>query len=275
MNSNRGLNGSLHSGSSQPLTEIIDLTDSPPLHPCNPFHSVSQDVIDVDSLPDYLPPPVPPLTLHGSRRITSSPPRRRAIYLPSEDITRGHDVITLGDDPDPPLPRPPSRTFPSFFNFFRNQFPGSQTTSEGPQHFHYRIHQPPPPPPPSGPFVPPRNLNYALNAHHVYGDDTPLRDHPGFRDEFYQAPSPPRQGFTRSPTEKMALICPDCGDELGKHTNIVKKEVWIAKCGHTYCGGCAARQRQNKGLGVKAGRCIVDGCSRIVSGDKGMMEVFL
>ena len=279
MNSNRRRHGSLQSGTSQPLTEVIDLTDSPPLPPRNPFHStwttVSQDVIDVDSLPDYLPPIVPQLPSHVSRRIASPTPRRRTNYLPSEDITRGHDVITLGDDPDLPLLQPSSGTFPSFFNFLRNQFPGTQTTSSRPQevtHFHYHIHQPPPP---TGPFVPPRDLNYTLNANHIYGDDTPLRDHPGFKDESYQAPPPPRQGFTRSPTEKMALICPDCGDELGKNTNIVKKEVWIAKCGHTYCGGCAARQRQNKGKGVKAGRCIVDGCSRIVSGDKGMMEVFL
>jgi hypothetical protein len=73
----------------------------------------------------------------------------------------------------------------------------------------------------------------------------------------------------------MALICPQCGDELGKDIDVVKKQVWVAKCGHTYCGSCAASQRQNKGKGIKAGRCIVQGCARIVSGDKAMMEVFL
>jgi hypothetical protein len=74
----------------------------------------------------------------------------------------------------------------------------------------------------------------------------------------------------------MALICPCCGDELGKNPDdLVKKEVWVAKCGHTYCGTCAATQRQNKAKGVKAGRCIVDGCIRIISGERGMMEVFL
>jgi hypothetical protein len=73
----------------------------------------------------------------------------------------------------------------------------------------------------------------------------------------------------------MALVCPQCGDELGKNKDVVKKQVWVAKCGHTYCGSCAASQRQNKSKGVRVGRCIVDGCTRIVSGDKAMMEVFL
>jgi hypothetical protein len=73
----------------------------------------------------------------------------------------------------------------------------------------------------------------------------------------------------------MALICPQCGDELGKNLDVVKKQVWVAKCGHTYCGSCAASQRHNKQKGVKAGRCIVEGCARIVSGDKAMVEVFL
>jgi hypothetical protein len=161
-------------------------------------------------------------------------------------------------------------------NLLRTHVLGSQSPSrpqEVTTHVHYHIHQPPPPP---SQFVPPRRLNYALNANHLYDDDAiPLRDHPGFKDDSYQAPPQPRQGFTRSPKENMALICPDCGDELGKNQDLVKKEVWIAKCGHTYCGGCAARQRKNKSKGAKAGRCIVDGCSKIISGDKGLTEVFL
>jgi len=103
-----------------------------------------------------------------------------------------------------------------------------------------------------------------------------LRDHPGFKDEEYQAPPSARQGFTRSPTENMALICPHCGEELGKNLDdVVKKEVWVAKCGHTYCGSCAASQRKNRSKGINAGRCSVEGCQKIISGDKGMFEVFL
>ena len=177
MNSDRRRHGSLQFGTSQPPTEIIDLTDSPPPPPHIPYHpswtTLSQDVIDVDSLPDYPPPRLPPLPPHVSRRVASPIPRRRTTYLPSEDITRGHDVITLGDDPDPPLPPPSSRAFPSLFNFLRNQFPGTQTTSSRPPevtHFHYHIHQRPPSP---RPFVPPRGLNYTLNAHHVYDETIP------------------------------------------------------------------------------------------------------
>lgn len=269
-NSNRRQHSSFPSSG---RSEIIDLTDSPPAPPPIPFFPpwaqtpVSRHIIDVDALDDY-PIPLPPLPQHLSRPRPSPQPQRRATYLPSEDITRGHDVITLGDDQEPP-----TRGFPSFINLLRTHVLGSQSPSrpqEVTTHFHYHIHSQQPPPR----FVPPGGLNYTLNAHHLYGDDTPLRDHPGFKDDSYTAPPPPRQGFTRSPKDNMALICPDCGDELGENID-VKKEVWIAKCGHAYCGSCAARQRQNKGKGVKAGRCIVDGCTKIISGDKGLMEVFL
>lgn len=276
-NSNRRQHSLL--SSNNPATEIIDLTDSPPglspipYYPPWPQSSVSRDVIDVDALDDYPLPPLPRLP-PPRPRISSQPPRRHVTYIPAEDITRGHDVITLGDGPDPPTP-PPSGVFPNFMNLLRTHVLGNQSPSRPPEvttHFHYHIHQQQPPP--TRQFVPPRGLNYTLNAHHVYGDDTPLRDHPGFKDDTYQPPPPPRQGYTRSPKDNMTLVCPDCGDELGKNTD-VKKEVWIGKCGHTYCGSCAARQRNNKGKGVKAGRCIVDGCAKIISGDKGLMEVFL
>ncbi|KAL9635549.1 MAG: hypothetical protein Q9164_003392, partial [Protoblastenia rupestris] len=49
----------------------------------------------------------------------------------------------------------------------------------------------------------------------------------------YDAPSPPRPGFTRSPKEDELLVCPNCEDELGIGENEVKRQVWVVKaCGH-------------------------------------------
>ena len=293
MSNTRGNSGRQHSIYSQSPVEVIDLTDSPPQphslraprHPNNNLPS-SRDVIDVDSLPDPPPPPRQP-----SYSLPLPHLRQHPIFLPGEDITRNfEDIITLGDFTDetspPPPPPPPHQQRTNndygFLSLFRNQFLGSTASTSRPHevtHYHYHIHPPPRRPPVRAVqtrFVPPGRLNYNLNAQHIYNDDTPLRDHPGFKDEAYLTPPPPRDGFTRSPKENMALICPCCGDELGKNPDdLVKKEVWVAKCGHTYCGTCAATQRQNKAKGVKAGRCIVDGCTRIISGERGMMEVFL
>jgi hypothetical protein len=274
-NANRRHHASFRLPSSQLPVEVIDLTDSPPspprssrIFPIFTSYPTPHDVIDVDSLPDQPPPsPLPPRA-----QSTSHLPQRRADYLPSEDITRTPDVIMLGAEP---VSEPGGGAI-NFLNLLRSQILGSPSlrTPEV-THYHYHIHegrginrlQ-------SRQFLPPQSLNYTLNAHHVYGNDIPFRDYPGFKDEAYKPPPPARQGFTRSPTENMALICADCGDELGKNATVVKKEVWIGKCGHVYCGSCAARQKQNKARGVKAGKCMVEGCSKIISGDKGLMEVF-
>ena len=90
----------------------------------------------------------------------------------------------------------------------------------------------------------------------------------------YTAPPPAKGGFTRSPKEGMTLVCPDCAVELGKNAD-VKKEVWVGKCGHVYCGECAERQRMNKGRGARVGRCCVEGCTKIISGDKAMIRICL
>lgn len=103
-----------------------------------------------------------------------------------------------------------------------------------------------------------------------------MRDSPGFKNSEYRAPGAAREGFTRSPNEGMTLVCPQCGVELGADGDEVKRGVWVAKCGHTYCGECAHSHRQNKAKsGAKVGRCLVDGCTRIISGDRGLIEVFL
>ena len=257
--------------------DIIDLTGSPPqtaipvpIHlRSRPTQSGRQDfppvreIIDVDALPDA---PAQPLRDPLPRQWRSQNARRRVPYLPSEDPSLNHDVVMLGDSPPAQ-----QRSLPSFLNIIRSSILGSSTNTEQVTHFHYHIHQPSS----VTPFRPPEHLNYAMNAAHIYGEETPLRDLPGFKDESYRPPPPPRSGFTRSPTENMALICPQCNDELGKSKEVPKKDVWIGKCGHTYCGECAATYRSNKFKGARADRCIVEGCTKIISGDKGMIKVIL
>ena len=49
----------------------------------------------------------------------------------------------------------------------------------------------------------------------------------------YDAPSAPRQGFTRSPREEDTLVCPNCEEELGIGEDETKRQVWVIKsCGH-------------------------------------------
>jgi hypothetical protein len=49
----------------------------------------------------------------------------------------------------------------------------------------------------------------------------------------YDAPEKAPEGFTRSPDEEGALVCPNCGDELCVGGDEVKRQVWIVKaCGH-------------------------------------------
>ena len=51
--------------------------------------------------------------------------------------------------------------------------------------------------------------------------------------ESYSPPSPPREGFTRSPKEDDVIVCPNCDDELGTGDTDLKRSVWFVKgCGH-------------------------------------------
>jgi hypothetical protein len=96
-----------------------------------------------------------------------------------------------------------------------------------------------------------------------------------------------KSGYTRSPTEKMLLLCVACSRELGAGTDRLEKSVWASKCGHVYCGACAAgirasKQRSNRGRGrnvrVQSGKpvqCVVPSCKTPLSAVKAMWEVFL
>ncbi|KAI4214119.1 MAG: hypothetical protein LQ351_003204 [Letrouitia transgressa] len=49
----------------------------------------------------------------------------------------------------------------------------------------------------------------------------------------YDAPSPPRKGFTRTPKTDDVLVCPNCGEELGIGQDETKRQVWVIRaCGH-------------------------------------------
>jgi hypothetical protein len=177
-------------------------------------------------------------------------------------------MVVLGDNG---AAVPSSGAFPNLFSMLRNRLYGSPEQEQPGVHYHVHYHPQPPP----TQFRPPGQLDYSLNAGHIYGNDGSLRDLPCFKDDDYNAPSAARKGYTRSPADTMTLICPECSGELGKSVDALQKEVWVAKCGHVYCGSCAFGHRQNKGKGTKADKCLVDGCVRVISGLNGMMEVFL
>lgn len=49
----------------------------------------------------------------------------------------------------------------------------------------------------------------------------------------YEAPPAAPEGFTRSPEEEGAFICPNCEEELCVGSDEIKRQVWIVKgCGH-------------------------------------------
>ncbi|MCJ1317803.1 hypothetical protein MMC15_003130 [Xylographa vitiligo] len=81
---------------------------------------------------------------------------------------------------------------------------------------------------PTGRFQPPGALDFDIvpfNIHHNGQTVPPLPT--------YEAPPPPRPGFTRSPAETDTVICPNCNEELGIGEDEIKRQVWVVKkCGH-------------------------------------------
>jgi hypothetical protein len=80
-------------------------------------------------------------------------------------------------------------------------------------------------------FIRPNN-NYGMVGFDMgFGSSEP--DEPVQRPPTYTAPPPAPEGFTRSPQENDALICPNCGEELCTGDSDLKKQVWMVKgCGH-------------------------------------------
>ncbi|KAL8873699.1 MAG: hypothetical protein Q9174_000862 [Haloplaca sp. 1 TL-2023] len=77
----------------------------------------------------------------------------------------------------------------------------------------------------------PGDLDFVTTGFHI-GENALARP-PQPAPPTYDAPAPPREGFTRSPGEGDVLVCPNCEEELGIGVDKVKREVWVAKtCGH-------------------------------------------
>jgi hypothetical protein len=80
-------------------------------------------------------------------------------------------------------------------------------------------------------FMPPHRMQYAMAAFdlgYLHDEEDILPPAPT-----YNAPAEAPEGFTRSPQEEGALICPNCEDELCVGESERKKQVWIVKsCGH-------------------------------------------
>ncbi|KAI9768208.1 MAG: hypothetical protein M1840_005038 [Geoglossum simile] len=97
----------------------------------------------------------------------------------------------------------------------------------------------------------------------------------------YNAPEPAQEGFTRSPNEGNVIVCPNCDDELTVGDDDVKRSVWVAKCGHVYCGECTRdRKLTSKKKALKPKNppfaiCRVDGCNQKVSAPKAMFQLYL
>ncbi|KAF1957825.1 hypothetical protein CC80DRAFT_34276 [Byssothecium circinans] len=138
------------------------------------------------------------------------------------------------------------------------------------------------------------NLGYT----HDDGDEAPAPPAPT-----YEAPVQAPQGFTRSPQEEDALVCPNCEEELCVGDTEEKRQVWIVKaCGHVchplmstlaskmantkqvYCGECTANRFKTKSsakgkekqpICKKFKECVVEECGKKVSNSKTMVQIFL
>ncbi|KAK9455109.1 hypothetical protein V1511DRAFT_332884 [Dipodascopsis uninucleata] len=107
-------------------------------------------------------------------------------------------------------------------------------------------------------------------------------------------PPPPRKGFTRRIRSGIRLVCPDCNAELGgplpnkkdseevesqtrQEENDIQRTIWIARCGHVYCGKCAMKYRRQVRRSRKDshGICVVPDCKQNICGVRGMFEIYV
>ncbi|KAK9374879.1 uncharacterized protein V1513DRAFT_63011 [Lipomyces chichibuensis] len=101
---------------------------------------------------------------------------------------------------------------------------------------------------------------------------------------------PPRKGYTRMISSGTKLVCPDCDHILGAPSQSAEEEkglrpnpkprdihrtIWAGKCGHVYCGKCAAKYRKaRRGRKDCVGLCLAPGCKQNLTGARGMFEIF-
>ena len=84
----------------------------------------------------------------------------------------------------------------------------------------------------------PQVLNFERQGFELINPDheDEMEAHPTRRQDSppYKAPSAPPEGFTRKLEEETFVVCPNCGQELGRRDyNDLKRQVWVVKaCGH-------------------------------------------
>ena len=100
-------------------------------------------------------------------------------------------------------------------------------------------------------------------------EDALAEDGNARKDEENRIPPITREGYTRNIQSNDLLVCPTCDHELGTTSEDYEKQdtLWAGKCGHVYCGKCAA-------VKLKRGRCDVEDCNVNLRG-KGLWEIFL
>ncbi|KAG5513698.1 hypothetical protein PMAC_000736 [Pneumocystis sp. 'macacae'] len=91
----------------------------------------------------------------------------------------------------------------------------------------------------------------------------------------YKKPPKAMKGFTRSLNRNQKLVCPNCIHELGISDDPVKKNIWVGKCGHVYCGVCALVFRSMKSKGPHSAICVVKHCHKIISGNHNLREIYV
>ncbi|KAI9779728.1 MAG: hypothetical protein M1839_007226 [Geoglossum umbratile] len=121
--------------------------------------------------------------------------------------------------------------------------------------------------PPAINFHVPR-LNYGGVGFELVADGSPDDPVIVLGKRAYSAPEPAKEGFTRSPNEGDIIVCPNCDDELTVGDDDVKRSVWVAKCGHVYCGECTkgrkltSKKKVLKPKNPPFATCRVEGCNQ-------------
>lgn len=164
-------------------------------------------------------------------RATVAPPPRPAPrptqYLAQfPTFNRMHEfMFGAARHPAPHPPRNPTGEW-AWHNPLQNVTLLSAPWDEG-QPYAHRIHRHPGE---AAPFHLPGALNYAAAAFDINIRPPP---EPPRASPILEPLPPARDGFTRSPAEGDALVCPSCGDELCTGDDDLKRQVWVIKsCGH-------------------------------------------
>jgi len=134
---------------------------------------------------------------------------------------------------------------------------------------------------PPRPFHQP-NMDYSAQAPGILRGSPPP-DAAAIRMADYKTPAPAKDGFTRSPKGNDTLVCICCDQELAvEKTDLPKSgEVWVGKCGHCYCGVCAAEIRTSrvspsgKRPRTRTSPCRVTGCRTNLASKTGMFKIHI